>query len=297
MRFSVRHVTRFRYSRPVVCEPLTIRLRPHTNHRQQLLEYSIDIDPAPHGMSELVDLEGNDSTCVWFRGPTDHLTVTTLFTAQTSNVNVFQFLLRPSADQLPLAFAAREEPLFEAYASPTVRCSEVEELAHQIAREVDCATVPFVCRLNNWIYAHHDKIMRETGPAWRPAETLARRCGSCRDLAVVFMEACRTMNLPARFVSGYGAGTDDALDRQLHAWAEVYLPGAGWRGFDPSLGLAVTEQHLAVAVGRSPVDAAPTVGTFRGDAECQLDAEIDMQTSAGDAEPLGVFRQQLQQSI
>ncbi len=284
MQFSVRHVTRFRYSRPVVCEPLTIRLRPRTNYRQQLLDYSIDIEPPPHGMSQFVDLEGNDTACAWFRGTTDHLTVTTWFVAQTINVNLFQFLLKPSADQLPLAAAASEEPLFDAYALPTVRCTEVEELAHQIAREVDGATVPFVSRLNDWIYAHHGKIVRDIGPAWRPAETLAKRCGSCRDLAVLFMEACRTMNLPARFVSGYGAGTDDALDRQLHAWAEVYLPGAGWRGFDPSLGLAITEQHLAVATGRTPADAAPTSGTFRGDAECWLEAEIELQTSANESQ-------------
>ena len=280
MQYRIRHVTRFQYSEPVFCEPLTIRLRPPSNHRQQLLAYSLDIDPLPAGIAEFVDIEGNNAASAWFQGTTDFLTVTVALAAQTLELNPFQFLLRPNAEQLPLVPDAGERIQFDAYSIRTVHCIEVEELAQQIAREVDDATVPFLCRMNEWIYTRHEKIVREEGPAWRPAETLAQRRGSCRDLAVLFIEACRAMNIPARFVSGYGAGTDDALERQLHAWAEVYLPGAGWRGFDPSLGLAVTERHLAVATGRTPADAAPTSGAFRGEAESRMDARIEIQTYA-----------------
>jgi len=103
--------------------------------------------------------------------------------------------------------------------------------------------------------------------------------GSCRDLAVLFIEACRTLNIPSRFVSGYGVSLDETTDHELHAWAEVYLPGAGWRGFDPSIGLAITERHLAVAVGATPELAAPTSGAFRGEAESWLETEIEIETS------------------
>jgi transglutaminase-like putative cysteine protease len=84
------------------------------------------------------------------------------------------------------------------------------------------------------------------------------------------------MNIPARFVSGYLAEPDGSHDRQLHAWAEVYLPGAGWRGFDPTLGLAITDRHLAVAAGRTPANAAPIAGAFRGAVESQMTVGIEM---------------------
>src|SRR5688572_9076436 len=170
MRFQVRHVTRYRYSRPVFGEPLTIRLRPRSDYRQHLLAYTIEIEPLPQALSEFVDLEGNDAACAWFRGTTDLITVMTSFVAQTNDINPFQFLLRPDAEQLPLAPEANERHHFDVYALPSIRCTEVEELAHEIARDVDHATVPFVCRMNEWIYAHHEKIVRDIGPAWRPAE-------------------------------------------------------------------------------------------------------------------------------
>src|SRR5207237_10338669 len=116
--------------------------------------------------------------------------------------------------------------------------------------ETGFRTAEFVGRANEWIYENHEKIVRPIGSPWEPAQTLLERRGSCRDLAVLLIEACCVMNIPSRFVSGYGASADDEeADRQLHAWAEVYLPGAGWRGFDPSLGLAITERHLTVATG------------------------------------------------
>ncbi|MEE2871411.1 MAG: transglutaminase-like domain-containing protein [Candidatus Latescibacterota bacterium] len=91
--------------------------------------------------------------------------------------------------------------------------------------------------------------MRLEGRPMAAAETLARVRGACRDLAVLFIVICRTLGLAARFVSGYRAGAQNQQERYMHAWAEVYLPGAGWRGWDPSLGLAVAGAHVAVAMG------------------------------------------------
>lgn len=288
MRFHIRHHTRYVYSQPVHCDPLEVRLRPRDDFRQRLLAFALDIDPAPAGIAESIDLEGNHVVRAWFAGSTEHLTVTASIAAETRDVNPFHFLLRSDAARLPLVPSASEERHFEAYARPLSRCTQLDEVVHELAREVEYAAVPFLCRLNEWICAAHEKTVRHEGPPWRPSETLCQRRGSCRDLAVLFIEGCRLMNVPARFVSGYGAGTDDALDRQLHAWAEVYLPGAGWRGFDPSLGLAVTDRHLAVATGRTPADAAPTTGTFRGNAESRLEAEIEMVTSANELREIAI---------
>ena len=280
MHFHVHHVTRYRYNRPVWCEPLTVRLRPRSDYRQRLLSFALDIEPAPNGLGESIDLEGNEVTTAWFEAATDFLTVTTSFEAETKDMNPFQFVLRPAATRLPLMPSAEEQRHYDLYARPRAGSAEVDELAQRLAREADFGTLDFLYGLNEWIHARHEKILRPDGAAWEPQQTLREGRGACRDLALLFSEVCRVFNIPSRFVSGYGASLDEATDRELHAWAEVYLPGAGWRGFDPSLGLAITEQHLAVAVGATPELAAPTSGTFRGDAESRLEAEIVIETTA-----------------
>jgi transglutaminase-like putative cysteine protease len=148
-----------------------------------------------------------------------------------------------------------------------------------LARDAHYDTVKFVCDLNDWIYRQHEKIVRRDGPAWSPRQTLHEGRGACRDLAVLLIECCRAMNIPSRFVSGYGLRLDQSEDHELHAWAEVYLPGAGWRAFDPSLGLAISDRHITVAVGATPDSAAPTSGTFRGNAKSSLEAQIEIATT------------------
>jgi transglutaminase-like putative cysteine protease len=276
MHFHARHVTRYRYSSPVFCEPLTIRLQPRTDFRQRLLRFSLDIDPTPSGLSCAIDGEGNDVTTAWFGRQTDELIITTTFEAQTQDVDPFHFLLDPAAKRLPLVPSRDEELFFLLFASSQLRAAEVEELAHELARKAGFDTLKYVLALNEWIHSHHETIVRHEGAAWHPRKTLQEGRGACRDLAVLFVEGCRAMNLPSRFISGYGLRLDDSVDHELHAWAEVYLPGAGWRAFDPSLGLAITQRHLTVAVGRTPEHAAPASGTYRGNAESRMEAEIEL---------------------
>jgi transglutaminase-like putative cysteine protease len=106
--------------------------------------------------------------------------------------------------------------------------------------------------------------VREEGEAKRADETFRSKEGSCRDLAVLFIDACRAQGIASRFVSGYHESTVHQQKLYMHAWGEVYLPGGGWRGFDPTLGMAVTEAHIPVAAAVDPRDAAPVAGTFRG---------------------------------
>ena len=131
MHFAVRHITRYRYSSPVWCEPLTVRLKPRTDFRQRLLRFSLDIQPAPKGTSNSIDLEGNEVTMASFDASTDALTVKTSFEAETEDVNPFQFLLRPDAARLPLVPLAEEAPYFALYGKSRSAWSEVEELAHE----------------------------------------------------------------------------------------------------------------------------------------------------------------------
>lgn len=119
---------------------------------------------------------------------------------------------------------------------------------------------------------------RLEGDPLTPAETLARGGGACRDVAVLFIAACRAVGLAARFTSGYIEGSLQE-ERYLYAWAEVYLPGAGWRGYDSSLGLVVAERHVALASGPTAAAARPFVGRFRGDdVEATMTVDLQIQT-------------------
>jgi transglutaminase-like putative cysteine protease len=122
-------------------------------------------------------------------------------------------------------------------------------------------------------------IMRRESGILSPDTVLARGHGACRDLTVCAMAVCRAVGLPARFVSGYQEGDPMFEERDLHAWFEVWLPGGGWRGYDPTHGLAVADRHVALAVAPEPEGAAPVVGAFRGDGasvELSHDVRLEM---------------------
>jgi transglutaminase-like putative cysteine protease len=138
-------------------------------------------------------------------------------------------------------------------------------LVARLRRQVDDRTIDFLFELCAALHRELRFIARPDGAPWTSDETLLRGEGACRDLAVVFIDACRGVGLAARFVSGYKLELDRIEENaDLHAWAEVYLPGGGWRGYDPSLGLVVADRHVAVAASCEPELAAPTTGSFRG---------------------------------
>ena len=104
--------------------------------------------------------------------------------------------------------------------------------------------------------------------------------GACRDLAVLLIDACRSVGLATRFVSGFQQGDREQDRRDLHAWAEVYIPGAGWRGFDPTHGLAVADRHVPLAAGAVPESASPVTGSFRGNGVSSvMETELEIQTT------------------
>lgn len=122
----------------------------------------------------------------------------------------------------------------------------------------------FLLNLNIWIFEHVQRQERLEPGVLPPQRLLAERVGSCRDLAVLFVEVCREAGIPARFVSGCQEGDPDVPEAELHAWAEAYLPGIVWRGYDPTHGLVVTDRHIALAAAPEPEQTMPLIGTFRG---------------------------------
>ena len=265
MRISVVHSTVYRYDSPVRLEPHIFRLRPREDPAQRLACYAIEIEPRPAGTSASLDLDGNAATEAWFDGPTERLSVRTSFQVETLRDNPFDFLLTSESYDMPLRAAL----------APYLTgggCPQVREILPEAAHPLD-----FLSMLNTRLFRDFRQVTRHAGPPHAPEVTLREHSGSCRDLAVLFCAACRTRGLAARFVSGYEQAA--ALnDGQMHAWAEVYLPGGGWRGFDPSRGLAVSRGHVALAAAADPKLAAPIAGTYRGAAQATMEFAISMQT-------------------
>ena len=283
MTLTVRHRTTYRFDAPVFLEPHVIRLRPRAGAAVRLVDFALDIEPEPVLRAENLDLDGNAVTHAWFEGLTDRLAVRTRATVETLVSDPFRFLALDPDRALPYAYppdlADRLRPCRSA---PDAAHPAVRELALDAARASSRDAVAFPLDLARHLHEEFTLQRRPDGPALAPPETAARRRGACRDLAVLFIACCRAMGLAARFASGY-AYTDGGEPNDLHAWAEVYLPGGGWRAYDPSYGVAVADRHVTVAAAPEPRDAAPVTGTFRGDAAARLRVEVDVR--AGPAAP------------
>ncbi|MCC7264173.1 MAG: transglutaminase family protein [Candidatus Latescibacteria bacterium] len=281
MHFAIRHTTCFTYDRPVFLEPHLLRLRPRCDGIQHLSHFDLEVVPQPAGISQCLDLDGNAVVRLWFEGEHPALTFTTTSQVETAARNPFDFFLDPAALQLPLRCPDRLAALLAPYRIAGEPEGEVAALARRLAREAGGGTLPFLGALNTYLHRTCDQVFRPDGDPLPPERTLSLGQGACRDLAVLFMEACRCMGIPARFVSGYQADAPEEERQDLHAWAEVYLPGAGWRGYDPTRGLSVVDRHVALAAGPTHEQARPTEGTFRGTGVAAgLRAQISIQTTA-----------------
>ena len=264
MLFKITHTTTYTFSRPAFLEPHTIRLQPRCDSSQRLIRFDQEIEPRPAGLSKCLDIEGNSGVHVWFDGLTESLRIMTRCEVETCRENPFDYLVDPAASRLPVEYPDDLRPSLAPYCSRRSADESVTQLAGTIAEEVDKQTLPFLAALNRRISRMCEVTIREEGEPQAPGVTLAQRHGACRDLAALFMDACRALGLGARFVSGYQEGDPDQERRHLHAWAEVYMPGGGWRGYDPTHGLAVADRHVALAAGVHHSLAAPITGTFRG---------------------------------
>lgn len=277
MLFEIKHITKFSYTKPVFLEPHTLRLRPRCDVWQNLLDHQMFVEPGPAGQTECIDLDGNSITRMWFSGTQQSLTITAISKVETLRHNPFDYVLDSESVVMPVEFGADVARSLAPYKDRSSIADEISNFSSAISNQVDGMTLPFLSALTQQINGSFEYFVRPQGEPWSPSVTLAEGRGACRDLAVLEMEAIRAAGLPARFVSGYRTGNPDADEQELHAWVEVYLPGAGWRGYDPTTGLAVSDGHVALAAGSDHRIAAPTSGSFRGTGvESSIWTSIDM---------------------
>lgn len=278
MRFRVLHETRFRYSEPVYLEPHICRLRPRCDSAQRLVRHRLEINPTPKLVTDTTDAEGNTVTYVWFGEKTEVLSVRAESEVQTLQENPYRFLLLDeAAGRIPAAYPeALKTQLAAALGLVPAPSDPLREFVRDLVDRAAGRALSFLAALNGRIHASHAVELRKQGEPLAPDETLRRGRGACRDLAVLFVSCCRIAGIAARFVSGYQRQIEDSpTGPYMHAWAEAYLPGAGWVGYDPSQGLLVADRHVTVATSAIPSLAAPLSGTFRGRARAEpLAAEI-----------------------
>lgn len=263
MHFNIVHTTTYTYPQAVVLGPHVLRLRPRSTAEQQVLNFALAIDPQPPGINPILDTDGNATVRCWW----PEMTLTTLQVTATSEVltlctNPFNFLLESGATHFPLDYPSSLQAMLHPYVYQD-RDTIATQLAQKIALDVDGNVLEFLTTLNQQIHQNCKYQIRETGQPFPPWMTWAQKQGTCRDFVMLFIAACRGMGLAARFVSGYEAGDPDH-EQALHAWAEVYLPGAGWRGYDPTMGLVVCDRHVALVASAWPQHTTPIVGGLNG---------------------------------
>lgn len=286
VRYQISHQTTYTYSHPVTLQPHVVRLRPRSDGWQTLLDFQISVSPTPIGQSETIDLDGNAVVKLWFaQDLVSQLEVTTRSQVETHQDNPFIYLLEPWAIELPLDYPTSWLGQLQPYLGRAEGQRELDptaiELGHELERSSNGHVVKFLSDLNQRIYSECQYSLRETGHPMPPGVTWREKKGSCRDFAVLFIEVCRSVGLPARFVSGYQEGDLEASSElHLHAWAEVYLPGAGWRGYDPTHGLVVSDRHIALAASAAPQYTAPIAGRVLrpGGVQSTLDYRLEITT-------------------
>ena len=258
MRFCVHHETHYRYSRPVSLGPHLLRLNPRVEGTG--VAATIAVEPVPVSRFDAVDGFGNRVTHLAFDGATDQLRIISAFELDSRAAE------RPNAPALPPLPWPRDAGDGHAAYRPDEADATVRAFAADIAAESGFAALAFLDHLNGALHHNIARHIRPEGAAQSAAETLALGRGACRDLAVLFIAACRSLGIAARFVSGYQAHSERADGRRyLHAWPEVFVPGLGWRGYDPTHGTIVADGHVALCAAPHQAGTMPIEGSFYGE--------------------------------
>lgn len=281
MRFVIQHHTRYNYSQDIQLGPQLLRFYPRSDSLQSIVSYQIQIDPIPAGCNEYLDLEGNRVRQVWFDGVTRYLDIQVNMTVDTHTRPTVEGYLAPQALSLPIQHE-QDYSYVQAYLQRIDMDDSVTAFAAELSIAVNHQTLAFLKQLNQQLHSEFCQIHRDSGPPQTPAFTLQTRHGACRDLALLFVDCCRAEGIAARFVSGYQKGDTQSQQRHLHAWPEVYLPGAGWYAYDPTHGEMVSDTHVTIAAAAHPGDTMPVTGSFDAQgANSTLDYQINIQSIIG----------------
>jgi len=287
IKVAIRHRTAYAYDRPIRLGPQVVRLRPAPHSRTPIISYSLRVEPDPHFVNWQQDPQGNYLARLVFPERTRRLQLEVDLVAELTVVNPFDFFLEPHAETFPFEYDPSLRPQLAPYLETGGGGPRFEAFMARIDRSPR-RTVDFLVEFNGLVNAELGYILRPEPGFQAPEETLERGRGSCRDFAWLEVQALRRLGLAARFVSGYSVQlrpdvkplegpvgvAQDVVD--LHAWCEVYLPGAGWIGLDGTSALMTGEGHIPLACTPEPQAAAPVTGVVE---ECRVDFEFEMEVT------------------
>ena len=284
---ALHHKSQYRYDRAVAHAPHVIRLRPAPHCRTRILSYSLRVEPKKHFLNWQQDPFSNYLARAVFPEPATELVVEVDLVAEMAVHNPFDFFLEKYADNFPFTY----EPGLAKELAPFFVAKPMGPLLKEFVVSIslkETRTIDFFVALNQRLSREIKYLIRLEAGVQTPEETLTKRSGSCRDTAWLLVETLRHLGLAARFVSGYliqlapdvksldGPSGTEVDFTDLHAWCEVFLPGAGWIGFDPTSGLLAGEGHIPLACTPEPSSAAPISGAVD---ECEAEFIHEMKVT------------------
>jgi uncharacterized protein (DUF2126 family)/transglutaminase-like putative cysteine protease len=287
IQVALTHKTHYRYDRLVELGPQIVRLRPAPHCRTPIISYSLKVTPKKHFLNWQQDPQSNYLARLVFPEPTREFLVEIDLVAEMAIINPFDFFLESSAESIPFVY----EPGLERELRPYLETEPMTPLVARFLEKVDRSktpTVDFLIALNRQVQEAVGYVIRMEPGIQACEETLSLRTGSCRDSAWLLVQLLRNLGLAARFVSGYliqlvvdqksvtGPDGPDQDFTDLHAWTEVYLPGAGWLGLDPTSGLLAGEGHIPLACSPDAASAAPISGAISGPCEVQFEHHMEV---------------------
>lgn len=268
-RYKIVHHTSYTYQGDVELGLHKLRLRPRTDHDVRIESFKLNITPPAHTLWHR-DVEGTSVLIAKFNTPCQQLLVESEVIIQQFNETPLDFVVSGYAVDYPFEYHADDSIVLAPYRTlPDEETTEFlhEWIGHFWRKDEPIQSYALLQRLAEYIFKSQTYRLREEPGVQSALETLSLGAGSCRDFAFLFMQAARCLGLAARFVSGYlHAPLMAHMAGATHAWAEVYLPGAGWKGFDPTIGQVVGTDHIpvAVAVARLPESVPPIEGSYIG---------------------------------
>ena len=275
MKFNIIHKTVYVFSEDVFLEPHYFRFKPKDGLHSKVIDYYLDLYPKPSGIAEQTDVENNIVHFCWFDGMIKELVINSSSTVEIEDYNPLGFILHPQQYfEMPFVYPDGLIDMLQ----PTLKGKAIPDNLKAYVQELlaisNHKTIDFITNLNRKIHSDFTIESREIGEPYKPGQTFDYKIGSCRDLSWMLIHLLRDMGIASRFISGYFYPIVDNPHFELHAWVEVFLPGAGWIGLDPSNGIMTGMSHIPISSSAHYENTMPVTGSVRGSASSVLTSEL-----------------------